>query len=280
MNEITFGSQKWRDISNTLYINGSFMKILLGYEKDGAFLVKHAFSCRDDVLSEIRKHVKTKGFENAERLSKMRFGLIGYFSTNMFETRLKFAEEVLNGVERQLKWKRTKITMMDSINIFTKTGKTRKVKIGKAVKKNSDNYNVSVALLEGSKCWVQNPFFIHIILGTIKQSFYKYVSLKKYKAKTLEDVLNLISGTGSVVPASGGGYEYANLWIPLLKNRRKIFGTFRKSDLFKSRGSYVASYGLGVNALLCDVDNLNRIYDKDGRNLGQFVSKWKRSLKR
>jgi len=280
MNEINFASQRWSDISNTTYMSGSFMKILLGYEKDGVFFAENAFSCRDDVLSEIRSYVRENGFGKAERLSKMRFGLIGYFCTTTFETRLKFALKLLNDVERQLKWKRSKITFLNSVNIVTKTGNERKFEIGKAAKKTNTRFNISIALLEGSKCWVQNPFFVHIILGTIKQSFYRYARIRQHKADTLEDMLLLFSKAGNVISSSGGGYEHADLWVKLLKDRKKVFGTFRKSDLFKSKGEYVTSYGLGVNALLCGVDNLSRIYDKNGKNLWQFVSKWKRGLKR
>jgi DNA-binding ferritin-like protein (Dps family) len=282
LREIQLSPNRWADISNTTYVNSPLVKFITGHEENGTFIGKHAYTCRDDILSDMRSYVKKVTFKNAKYLSKLQFGIVVYDYTGTFDKRLKFAQTLLNDVERQLKWKRSKFTILDHVNVCTATGKTTRKLIGKTTRKTNIYHNLSIALLEGSKCWVQNPFFPHIILGTIKQAIYKYNQIKECKAKTMGEMLTLFANAegGNKLVAKGGGYDYAHLWVPLLKDRKKVFGTFKKTDLFKLAGNYSVAYGFGVHALLYGIHSTSEIYNKNGKNLASFLEKWKLTLKK
>lgn len=269
----------WNDlVRNTIYYsttNHGFYIALGKYVSANTFLLGYHATCRDDILYEVRKRVRKSGFSKAENLQKMAFGFISYnCSTKPLKTRMLRAQKMLNDIEKQLRWKRTKFYFFDSIRVNNKRAKAGYTikKIGRGTKYET----LAIAAMEGSKCWVQNPFFVHILLGIVKQCFHLNKEIKENEAME-EFLTRLAKGRVSGGPR-GSGYSSAHLWVKLLKERRKVFGPFEKADLYKqNRQKYSTVYALGVNNLVELTSSIN-VVNAEGYKLAESMKKWRKSL--
>ncbi|RLI53445.1 MAG: hypothetical protein DRO87_11655, partial [Candidatus Thorarchaeota archaeon] len=167
---------------------------------------------------------------------------------------------LLHPFERARHWKRTQIYTGDELSI-----KPRKPP-------------GSAALVIGSTCWVNNPFFLYIYLAVFK-GFYKNLATgmeEIRKAKTLQRYFDMLESRSSMFQ-----YKNASLWLDVIKDRRRIFKDFSVKDMAvlyeheDMSGPKEAAYGFGIYELVRNRAHGNgMISSKTKKNMRGVMKKW------
>lgn len=173
---------------------------------------------------------------------------------------LKHTLMLLNKLEKSLKWRRTK-----AYECKTKPSWGAKSRIW---------------AIEGSKCWVNNPYLMYIYLAVFKVMF-GWHAPGKYNTKTVQE---LFVYAHMKLRNEYTQYEYMPEWLDIIKDRAKLFRGFTTETLYSNKETIenqeAALYSLGVHCIFKSCTRLKNVISSGNVKLFDRVQKWHKTRKR
>jgi len=167
---------------------------------------------------------------------------------------IKHAVKLLNKLEKTLKWKRTKLQ--------------------RCIKPRSCAKGTKLWLITGSRCWVNNPYFMYIYLAVFKVMVGWPEDLK-YGTKTVQDLFVLAK---KKLTNGYPQYEHMPEWLDVVRHRKEIFEGFTTKTLYTNENAIKSGeslfYGLGIHTFLNLPGALRRVVSDDGVLLSARAKKW------
>lgn len=188
------------------------------------------------------------------------------FSNRDLYTNITRIVQLLNKFEEKQRWRRTKVHTIKKSNY-------------ESCNEHIDSGNCYLFLVQFSQCWVNNPIFFYIYSSIFKLTlfnlFHKNHIRELLKSETLEDLLdkkedmrnNKIYAkdeTNIYEKYETSAYKNANLWLGLIKHRRKIFKGFTREGL------YFPGWGFGVHEALSQSDSTKLRFTSDGNRVSLY----------
>jgi len=249
--------------------------VLGDFDPDKKLFTEHKYTdCRDIFVHSYNRWVYDQEYNEIDQDDKP------VFKQNPFD-RAVFALCLGDTTPAEFDKKREKILSL--LHPFEKVRHWKRTKIytGNAITVNSSNISKdnTIALVIGSRCWVNNPFFLYIYSAVFKGFMHPLSSSEVHvqqirNASTMQEYFNRLE--------EGGYYQYENasLWLDVIKDRKKLFKHFTIEDMAirkRAADNIEPAYGYGIYELV-DNGNQGRYLLSAKRNITMYevMKRWLR----